>query len=119
MYTPYCWVVLKMSNEKEVIYKVLGGWSGGYLDSDSWRINSGIKSVEMYKSCNHDSIFYDFEGYSGSVYRCHEGNYGIKMSTAGIYQTLVEQASTKEGVSIELMPEDTDWLELFNEGGDL
>ena len=46
-YTPDNWVVIKMMPpEKDTMYKVLGGWSGGYLDGDSWRMNSGVTSVE-------------------------------------------------------------------------
>lgn len=114
MYVPNCWAVLKITNETSIIYKVLAGWSGGYLDSDSWRMNSGIVSVKETQY-----VYYDFHGHSGSVYRCHQDNYGLKMSTGGIYQKLVEQASTKDNVTVELMPEGTDWIELFNEGGDL
>ena len=47
MYTPDNWVVLKLKPGKGAhpIYKVLAGWSGGYLDGDSWRMNSGISKV--------------------------------------------------------------------------
>ena len=45
MQTPDSWVVLKITAETGVIYKVLAGWSGGYLDGDSWRLNSGINIV--------------------------------------------------------------------------
>ena len=55
-YTPDNWVVLKITNTKrsgntgygrteQVLYKVLAGWGGGYLDGDSWRMNSGINLV--------------------------------------------------------------------------
>ncbi len=47
-YTPDSWVVLKVKAGKGTFpfYKVLAGWSGGYLSGDSWRINSGITRVE-------------------------------------------------------------------------
>ena len=41
--TPDNWVVVKVG---EGIYKVLAGWSGGYLTSDSWKLNSGISEVK-------------------------------------------------------------------------
>lgn len=103
MNTPDSWVVLKITTETEVIYKVLAGWSGGYLYyGDSWRLNSGISIVFERK----DQI--DFYGNSGSLYVCQKGTYGLRMGTAGIYNDLVSQFGDK----IEMMPEDTDWKTL-------
>ena len=47
-YNPDNWVVLKLKPGKGAfpIYKVLAGWSGGYLDSDMWRMNAGITEVK-------------------------------------------------------------------------
>jgi len=45
MYNPDNWVVIKMNGD-DPHYRVLAGWSGGYLDGDSWRMNSGITRVE-------------------------------------------------------------------------
>ncbi len=105
-YTPDNWVVLKIKEGKldGGFYKVLGGWSGGYLDGDSWRMNSGISGV------TEDGGYLLFHGYSGSVYRCHKGGYGLRMNNAGVYNHLKENEAF-EG-QITLMPEDTDWMEL-------
>ena len=99
MQTPDHWVVLKIPTDDDPMYKVLAGWSGGYLDGDSWRLNSGITLIFE----REDSV--DFYGNSGSLYHCRKGSYGLAMSTAGIY----EQLSSK----VELMPEDTDWKNLL------
>ena len=64
--TPDRWILLKIGN----IYKVFGSWSGSYLHGDSWRINSGIESVE------DDGDFWLFHGVSGSVYKCRKTSYG-------------------------------------------
>ena len=117
MYVPNNWVVIKITKDDTIVYKLLGGWSGGYLDGDSWRMNSGIISVKNIKKPMRS--YYDFHGYSGSVYRCPQDTYGIRMSTAGIFETLQKQAKQKKNVTVELMPEATDWLELFSKGGDL
>jgi len=101
-YTPDNWVVLKITNEGETLYKVLAGWSGGYLDGDSWRMNSGITRVEDHET------YYSFYGYSGSVYKVWKDRYRIRMSMAGIYNKLKEQF----GDAVELMPEDTEWMGL-------
>ena len=55
-YNPDRWVILKLINNQKTIYKVLGGWFGGYLQGDSWRINSGITKVEL------DGDVYKFYG---------------------------------------------------------
>ena len=103
-YYPDNWVVLKIKEGKDAdpIYKVLGGWSGGYLDGDSWRMNSGItKVVEKH---HH----YEFYGASGSVYLCGRKRYGLRMNNAGVYNQLKE----KFGDAVDLMSEDTLWREV-------
>jgi hypothetical protein len=101
-YTPDSWVVLKITTETDVIYKVLAGWSGGYLDGDSWRMNSGITGVEK------QAYLYGFYGSSGSVYWCHQGGYRLTMAIAGVYNQIKERF----GDAVEMMPEDTDWRTL-------
>lgn len=64
---PDQWSIIKIDD----IYKVFGSWSGGYLDGDSWRLNSGIDRIE------EDGDYWLFYGYSGSCYRCHKRTYGI------------------------------------------
>lgn len=105
-YLPDNWVVLKLKPGKGAfpIYKVLAGWSGGYLDGDSWRMNSGITGVEK------QAHLYGFYGSSGSVYWCHQGAYGLKMNNAGIYNQLIEAQQFKG--QVQMMPEDTDWSTL-------
>jgi len=101
-YIPDNWVVLKI-NVPDIppAYKVLAGWSGGYLDSDSWRMNSGITRVE--RPGDGWNLFY---GASGSCYECHEKHYGLRLNISGIYEQLV----SRFGDGVELMPSDTDWI---------
>jgi hypothetical protein len=83
--TPDNWVILKIETQNETIetyYKVLGGWSGGYLDGDSWRMNSGIVSHER------DGDYWLFHGHSGSVYRCHVDANLIRNNIAGVLANL-------------------------------
>ena len=42
MYKCDNWVIVKSPSETDPHYRVLVGTSGGYLDGDSWRMNSGI-----------------------------------------------------------------------------
>lgn len=105
-YTPDNWVVLKIKEGKydRGFYKVLAGWSGGYLDSDYWRMNSGVTEVK------EDGDYYEFYGESGSRYRCHKNSYRLTMAIAGVYNALKENEAFED--QITLMPEDTNWMEV-------
>ena len=98
-YNPDNWVVIKMNGD-DPHYRVLAGWSGGYLDGDSWRMNSGITRVEDAGDC------YNFYGSTGSCYSCYKESYCIRMNTARIWAQLQEL----HGDKVEMMPEETDWL---------
>jgi hypothetical protein len=107
METPDKWIVLKIGKENP-IYKVFASWYGGYLGSDSWKMNSGIKSVNI-----HEDDYVDFIGYSGSVYRCVIGCYGTNRYSQGVLTNVIEGAK-KQFVDVEVMSENTDWKELFS-----
>jgi len=83
-YTPDKFVVLEIKNGEEKYYKVLGGWFGGYLGADSWRLNSGITRAEYV-----DGSWY-FYGSSGSVYKCHVDSYGFTSLMLGVYSGMGE-----------------------------
>ena len=55
--------LLKITDQEETYFKVFGSRSGGYLDGDSWRLNSGVASVKK------DDNYYYFRGESGSCYK--------------------------------------------------
>ena len=98
-YKPDNWVVIKIDGN-EPHYRVLAGWSGGYLDGDSWKMNSGITRVE------DAGDRFNFYGSSGSCYSCHKESYCIRMNNAHIWDELQELHNTK----VLLMDEETDWL---------
>ena len=111
-YTPDNWVVIKFTQQvksgntgygrtEKVFYKVLGGWSGGYLSGDSWRLNSGIVDVEE----TTDSFI--FIGHSGSRYICDKTQECLRMNTAGIWKQMQEVSGDTAGdVEVELMEPD-------------
>ena len=82
MNIPDKWVVLKI---EDGLYKVLAGWSGGYLDGDSWKINSGIAEVI------ETGEYYDFIGTSDSLYRCYKNSYGFNGITSSIYEKIKDK----------------------------
>jgi hypothetical protein len=100
-YFPDNWVVIRLNGD-DPHYRVLAGWTGGYAKSDSWRMNSGITSVE------DKGDTYIFYGSSGSQYICHKDTYGLRMNNAYIWSALQERYGDK----VEMMLEDTDWLSM-------
>jgi hypothetical protein len=86
-------------------YKVFACWYGGYLNGDSWKMNSGITKVTKEEDC------YLFKGYSGSVYKCHKDIYGFNMYGHGVLYNIINK-SKEAGVNVEILPEDTNWNEL-------
>ena len=104
MNTPDFWVVIKINNE---FYKVFATWIGGYSDGDAWKVNSGISKV------TEDEGNYYFHGKSGSVYKCSKKGYKVGTSyTGGVLYSMIEQAKERD-VDVQIMPSDTDWLNLL------
>lgn len=96
MYCPDSWVIVKIVRDGQHVYKVLAGWSGGYLDGDHWRMNSGIVSWKK------KGKYYHFFGHSGSEYKCHEDGEGLRMATAGIYENLRTKGAD-QGILVEIV----------------
>ena len=92
MEQPDNWIILKIQEDSGHFYKVLAGWSGGYLYGDSWRLNSGIVKIEQ------SDTHYDFIGESGSVYRCHKETETIRMNIDGVLDQLLERFGDKISV---------------------
>lgn len=113
-YMPDNWVVIFL-NGKDPHYRVLAGWSGGYTTGDSWRMNSGIvkceEVTETHTTANdktYELQYYKFYGSSGSYYMCHKEAYGLRMNNAYIWNQLQD----KYGDKVQMMDEETDWLEM-------
>lgn len=100
-YFPDAWVMVEIKTpDNEPIRKVLAGWSGGYLDGDSWKLSSGVTETE------EDGDYYVFTNYSGSVYRCHKESQRLIMITSGILQSYQEQVKELDGTTIEVVEYD-------------
>src|SRR6056300_1495683 len=85
--TPDAWVIVEVNHEGEQFQKIISGWSGGYLDGDSWRMSSRIKEMNI----NIDQDYITVETDSGSVYNLRKEYQGLRMSNAGIYNQLKER----------------------------
>ena len=105
-YNPDLWVMLKFNNNGNIFYKVLASWYGGFTQGNSWKLNSGVDRVE------EDENLYYFYGASGSVYQCHKKTYGMSVYTMGILNNFQEEVKSVDGATIELLPEETNFMEL-------
>jgi hypothetical protein len=105
-YNPDRWVVVKITGaDYPPIHKVFACWFGGYAGSDSWKLNSGITRAYEEGHC------FMFDGSSGSTYACHKTTYGTNMYGHGVLHNMIDTAE-KNGITIEILPEETNWLEI-------
>jgi hypothetical protein len=66
---PDGWVILKIQNPEGCGYKLFSSWRGGYLGNDSWRLNSGITSIEK------ENDYYVVKGNSSTEYAIHPSTF--------------------------------------------
>jgi len=85
--TPNSWVVVEITHKDQKYKKIVSGWSGGYLDGDSWRLSSDIKNVDK----THSEFYAVVKTMSGSVYNLYYQANELRMSNSGIYNQLKEQ----------------------------
>lgn len=85
-YNPNRWVLLQIGDMR----KVLGAWSGGYLDSDNWRLSSVVETIE------DDGEYWLFKNHSGSVYKCHKKGEGMTALSSSIYRQIEEKCKDEE-----------------------
>ena len=92
VHNPDRWVIVGDGEN----FKVLGGWSGGYLDGDSWRLSSGLPRIE------EDGDYHLMHNYSGSVYKCHKKGEGVIMIMSG---TLAQIEASSDKARIHTVDE--------------
>jgi hypothetical protein len=100
MYVPDKWVrVIITPKDGEPIDKILAGWFGGYLSGDSCQLNSGIKSEEDFGD------YYEFTGYSGSVYKCYKGSEGLTTMMVAFFDSMKSGLEQGGKGTIEIIKE--------------
>ena len=111
-YHPDKWVMLKItSKEHGVCYKVLASWYGGFGGSNSWKLSSGTKSANIADI--GEGGWVDFPQESNSTYTCFLDSYGTSAYTHMVLQSWLTGLAEAGGDStIEVMPEETDFLAL-------
>lgn len=88
MEKPDKWMLVRITGN-DPHWRIFATWHGGYTYGDSWRFNSGIKSVK------EEDDYYDFVGYSGSVYRCRKTGYGVTMYGVSVLKDLIDKSGNK------------------------
>lgn len=97
-YFPDKWLVVKISSEEDTHYRIFACWYGGFANGDSWKLNSGIKEIEVVNEA------FRFIGDSGSRYIGSVNNYGISGYGSGVLSSLIAgQASI--GVEVTKLDE--------------
>jgi len=104
-YNPDRWLMVRLSNDGKVHYRVFATWAGGYLDADEWKLNSGVTQLKETET------HYLFDGSSGSVYKCGKKSYGSTGYGFGILNNLITK-SLDQGTVIDILPEKTDFTSI-------
>lgn len=91
MKTPDKWIIVTVPQGA----KVLGSWSGGYLDGDSWQLSSGLKSIE------EDGDYYLMHNVSGSIYKCHKEMEGMNLVALGIFNQMQSMSDKVKQITVE------------------
>ena len=104
-YHPDRWLMVRLTNDEKIHYRIFATWSGGYLDGDSWKLNSGV--VFITETVDR----YSFGGSSGSQYVCRKNSYGSSGYGFGVLDNLIKR-SLEQGTVIEVLPEETDFMSL-------
>lgn len=86
-YIPDAYEILKIQvyGQDNITLKVFGSWNGSYLGSDSWRVNSGIVSIE------DEGHNYLVTGYSGSQYLLSKHKHKISRHSHVILDDIIEE----------------------------
>ena len=95
MNIPDRWQLLKIKYKDEpIIYKVIGAWTR----NDAWKLNSGIDRTE------ETDEYYDFHGYSGSIYRCYKDREGpLRGYAQEILDNLMAVVKKEPGACIKVI----------------
>lgn len=91
-YNPDNWIIIKISSEDYgVVYKVLATWSGSYMWGSSWKISSGILSVE------DKNDHWVLPQCSGSVYNLKKNNERVTLDSSSVLHRFQRDAEESNG----------------------
>jgi len=91
MNAPNCYRILLIDTPAGPLVKVFASWSGGYLDGDSWKVNSGTEVII------EEENNYFFYGFSGSIYKLNMYSQGSLTSYAyNVYDRILRHGGVRE-----------------------
>lgn len=93
IHSPDRWVVVEVIMDEMTTRHILGGWWGGYLDADYWRMSSGITNTTEYDDR------YEFDNTSGSRYICYKAQQGLTHLCASVLESLKQ----KQGATVNIV----------------
>ena len=112
-YTPDSWTpILIESAVHGKIYKILAGWYGGFAGSDSWKLSSGIESIEE-KLTEEGTRYFVMPQSSGSTYVVGERTHMSSLMHS-VFLTGVKQAEESGEFTIKTITLD-ELLEAFKQ----
>jgi len=83
MEIPDRWVIIKIKTPDETTLKLFSTWFGGYLDNDSWRLNSGITDIIQ------EEDYYIVKGHTDTVYKIYKNNTGTSGYTGQVLKNQI------------------------------
>ena len=93
-YTPDRWVILRINTpEYGIVDKILCSWAGSYLYGSSWKLSSGILTLEE----SEGKDLWVSKQDSGSIYLLRKTSEEMSGIMSNIYQTLLEQVKEAKG----------------------
>lgn len=91
-YHPDNFILIRVKDSDDL--HIAGGWSGGYLSGDSWRLSTKVVSIEK------EVDMLTFTSASGSVYKASVDQYRMSMVIASVLDGSVEPVSHEEFLKI-------------------
>ena len=110
-YVPDRWVLVEFQSEKiGKVKKIFGGWYGGYMGSDWWKLSSGV--LENQVAGNDESFLSPQE--SGSTYQVYKNSYGMTGYMGSIWGNWMDALEKSEDKSTKvILMEEEDAIEYF------
>lgn len=95
----YQFIRISSKGDNDKVIKLFAVWNGSYLDSDSWKMNSGCTKITQ------DAIFdnlYIVEGYSGSRYVINKASTTLSSYGMGVLTDIIKRAE-KADIVVEMI----------------
>jgi hypothetical protein len=118
-YYPDSWKIVVIDSVKHgKVYKVLASWYGGFTQGDSWKLSSGIESMQITEGkyserLGRNSKIYTMPQASGSVYVLYENCEHISGIMSGVFRSFADEAENSNGAFTIQMVEIADLPAVF------